>query len=90
MRFEQRVVVISGAGSGIGRASALQFAAEGAQVGGWGYRSDPPGCAPKPSLVSAWFAYRATLPMSTMPTGWSILPLNTLGAWMCWSTMPVW
>jgi NAD(P)-dependent dehydrogenase (short-subunit alcohol dehydrogenase family) len=32
MRFEDRVVVITGAGSGIGRATALAFAAEGAKI----------------------------------------------------------
>ena len=32
MRLENKVAVITGAGSGIGRASALRFAAEGAQV----------------------------------------------------------
>jgi meso-butanediol dehydrogenase / (S,S)-butanediol dehydrogenase / diacetyl reductase len=32
MRFEQKVVVVTGAGHGIGRASALRFAREGGQV----------------------------------------------------------
>jgi NAD(P)-dependent dehydrogenase (short-subunit alcohol dehydrogenase family) len=32
MRFEDRVVVVTGAASGIGRASALRFAADGARV----------------------------------------------------------
>ena len=33
MRFENKVVQITGAGSGIGRATAIKFAREGAKVG---------------------------------------------------------
>jgi NAD(P)-dependent dehydrogenase (short-subunit alcohol dehydrogenase family) len=32
MRFQDKTVVVTGAASGIGRAAALQFAAEGARV----------------------------------------------------------
>ena len=32
MRFQDKVIVVTGAGSGIGRAAAIQFAAEGGQV----------------------------------------------------------
>jgi NAD(P)-dependent dehydrogenase (short-subunit alcohol dehydrogenase family) len=38
-RFENKVVIITGATSGIGRAAALQFAAEGGQVGFCGRRT---------------------------------------------------
>ena len=32
MKFENKIVVITGAGSGIGRARAAEFAKEGAQI----------------------------------------------------------
>src|SRR5882724_11233532 len=39
-RFENKVIVITGATSGIGRAAALAFAAEGGKVGFCGRRTD--------------------------------------------------
>jgi len=40
-RLTNKVALISGAGTGIGRAIALRFAAEGAQIGLLGRRSEP-------------------------------------------------
>lgn len=40
-RFENRVVLLTGAGTGMGRAVAIRLASEGAAVALWGRRADP-------------------------------------------------
>lgn len=40
-RFENRAVLVTGAGSGMGRAVALRLAHEGASIALWGRRADP-------------------------------------------------
>ena len=88
--FGDMLVAVTGAGSGIGRATALAFAAEGAEVVVSDIDGRPPPRPPPPSTTPAGWP----IPMwSTWPTPtpWSAMPIRCAPSTACptsWSTTP--
>ncbi|MET9022513.1 SDR family NAD(P)-dependent oxidoreductase [Actinopolymorpha sp. NPDC004070] len=81
-----RVVVLTGAGTGIGRATAREFAAMGAHVVAVGRR--PRRCGRPPPTVHASGLSSPTSPPTRPRTGSCTKPSRPTAGSTCWSTTP--
>lgn len=82
----QRIVIVTGAGSGIGRAAALAFLADGWSVVLAGRRAEPLDAVAKESNALDHSLCRPTSRIRKPSKSSSQPPLNVLGVLICCST----
>ena len=90
MRLENKIAVITGAGSGMGRAMANRFAAEGARVVAADWHQDGAFLGPGIRVVNVWIALTHCgddAPGLDIVGGrlHDLVPTGTEGAWFDWS-----